>query len=340
MFNRLTHVIVCVLLMHNLAADSVPVTETVANQSIDAVQIPTLVRIDDQRIAKRQAHWHYVFEKKQLKKDIAYGIVGAAMGVVMVSLISSWYKNRIGPKKISILDDQNYSQSAKDRYEAKINEEALREWLYRQSLSGRVNWIAGKALEAVIYSCITALCTRYVTKSGTFLEKIFNTFLSFDCKDPFVPLASKLLRDTTLWHNSLVSFIKESSDVKGDDDLTKKLRIQMARDVLVDHTAFVYALEDCIAYMQEFLVDNESLTSDAAEQLHNHFYELSMLANDIIAREEAVVADLSVGNKSQASQSLLHTIQGLYNEFDRAIKTMGAILYGNDFSLPCAAVRT
>ncbi len=327
------------LCVYSISAE--PVAHTVDTSGLDGTV--QFMRVDEQRINKRQEYWHKVFEKKQLKKNIIYGGLGVAIGCIIVGIMFSWHRARKGPQEVLLPDQLNQALCIKERNDMlkmQLNDEALREWLYRRSAQGRVNWIIGSAFESIVCFCITALCTRYLTKSGTFLEKTFSNVLSFDYKDSFVPLALKLLRDTTLWYNSLVSLIKEPADVKGDNELSKKLYIQMARDVFVDHMAFLYSCEDCIAYVQELLVDNDSFSYDQVEKILHQFYELRVLTNDIIGCEESVVRDLYAGNRSQLSLSLLHTIQGLYNEFDRIITTLGVLLYGSDFSLPAVAMRT
>lgn len=294
-------------------------------------------RIDHQRIGQQQQAWSDVFQKNQLKKNVALGVFGISVAALAGALFYLWYTSTQNSSADTFVNDDASDKMwrlKKDSLDAQIFHDYLEKRKQRSTINGAFSWIAGKAVKAVIYACISMLCMKLLSTSWSWVTNSFDDLVDCGSNNSFKHVIRKLLRDTSFSLKSLVVFAKESATMSQDDALHEKLRMQMARNVVVDHKSFVRSFEDYMAFIGALLdYFQDCLSTEQKEEVKQSMAALCELTDDAIKQEEKVVTELCSGADPSCLSSVLRTMQGLYNEFDRMAHVAEVLFYGDDYSL-------
>jgi hypothetical protein len=172
-----------------------------------------------------------------------------------------------------------------------------------------------------------------MNSSWAAVKSRFSEMLGSDGSEQFTACAQILFRDTARLYHSFDLFVRAAPKLCLDDELHQKLRLSMARTMIMDNLAFVGSVETCIAFIAQSFLQAADMPDEQCQEIEQSLYSLCQLTNAMIERVELVVQDLCVKNDASRARSLDNILQGLYSEFEHFVQTAGMGLYGENFAV-------
>ena len=286
-----------------------------------------LAKIDSGRIAQQQARWAEYFAQQKSKRKMMWGGVAlAAVGALGV-IAYAWHKSDEQPAQGNKPAMSNEEFNAA-RWKAYRDERCL-----PNGLAEIPSWLAKNTKEAFFGALAFGIGSFFVSKMNSSWEAAknkFNAMMGFDEPELFVTQAEKVFSDTTRLYSSFDLFVHEAVKLRMDDDLHQKLRLSMARNVIINNLDFVYSIEVCVAFIVQALIQADDIADHHRVEMEQTLEGLCQLINTMIERAELVMQDLCVKNDSSASASLGSVLKGVYGEFKHVVQIAGIVLYGEN----------
>ncbi len=217
-----------------------------------------LLRISGERIAGHVLKMQKALKRAKRGRAAAYAGLGAAvLGLCAYSYYSNSPENFDSGSLSSSDDLKKKYKGAKHKY--KIEELMQKE--KDRTFFGGIKRSVKSGLEAALCAAIVGAVVAVITKSTDFTSDTLATYFTFDDKAIFKTLFNHVNSDVTKLSESVFRLAYSN-------DRSQRVAWFLASDVMVDFSAFIYALECVIALLLVIKPGDEQLRShiDALER--------------------------------------------------------------------------
>lgn len=293
-----------------------------------------LLKIDDARIGLKQEVWAERFARQQSRRIMTWIGAGTVTIGGLALLAYAWNRSK---------DDQHLQQVGPPMSNEDFNALKARAWKEEidarrcpKTFAEHGAWFAKNTEQAVYGAIALGLVSFFVNmmnSSWKIMTNKLSEMMGSGGSEQFIIQAETLFRNTIRLYNSFDLFAKAAPTLRIDDDLHQKLRLSMARSVIIDNLAFVDSVEDCAACIAQLLVQVDDMSDQYRREIETSSHALCQLTNAMIERLELIMQDLCIKNDYSHVGSLQSVIQVLCGEFEHLVQIAGTVFYGEDFAI-------